>query len=115
MGALVSVILAWFRGKTVLEIAITMIKWTAFVALVRFVLFVALGAAVTWATGYMLDFAMQGVHEVYANSGLAAPPGAIQLAGVAGYIADKMRLVEVFNILLTGWSFAFVRASVPFL
>lgn len=114
MGMLVSIILGWFRGKTLLEIAIAVAKWTAMLLLIKFTLFVALGAACTWAVGYVLDFAMEGVKSLYADSGMVqAVP--IQLVGLAGYLADKLRIPEVFSILLTGWSFAFVRSCVPFL
>jgi hypothetical protein len=114
MGALFSVLLGWFHGKTILEIAIHVAKWFAFVALIKFVLFVALGSACAWATGYVIDFAMQGVQELYADSGLQTP-ATLQLVGLAGWLAEKMRIPEVFSILMTGWSFAFVRSCIPFL
>ena len=114
MGGLISIILAWFRGKAVLEIAISVAKWTATVLLVQFVLFTALGAACTIAVGYVLNFAMEGVQGLYQNSGVAQP-AAIQLVGLAGWLALKLRLPEIFSILLTGWSFAFVRSCIPFL
>lgn len=114
MGALVSIILGWFHGKTVLQIAIHVAKWLALVALVKFVLFVALGSACAWATGYVIDFAMQGVQSLYADSGLETP-ATLQLVGLSGWLASKLRLPEVFSIMLTGWSFAFVRSCIPFL
>jgi len=114
MGALISAILAFFSGKASLEIAISLAKWFATVLLVQFVLFVALGAACTIAVGYVIDFAMQGVQSLYADSGVAQP-ATIQLVGLAGWLAMKLRLPEVFSILLTGWSFAFVRSCIPFL
>lgn len=114
MGALLSAVILWFKGKTVLEIAIHLAKWLAFVAFIRFVLFIALGAAVTQATGFMLNFVMEGLRAVWTQTGVQAPP-VLQLVGLAGWLANQLQLPTIMSILLTGLSFKFVRSVVPFL
>lgn len=114
MGALLSKLLAWFAGKNLLEIAIGAAKWLAMVALVKFVMFTALGAAAAVAVGFVLNFAQTQIMALYAETGVSASP-VLQLTGLAGYLGGLLRLPECMTILVAGWSFRFLRQVVPFL
>lgn len=114
MGALLTKLLAWLAGKGALDIAIGAARWVATVALVKFVMFVALGAAIATAMGFVLDFIMGQINALYADTGVSASP-VLQMTGLAAYIGGLLRLPECMTILATGWSFRFLRQVVPFL
>lgn len=114
MGALITKLLGWLAGKGALDIAIGAAKWLATVALVKFVMFTALGAAIATAMGFVLDFIMGQINELYQQAGVA-PSATLQMTGLAAYIGGLLRLPECMTILVTGWSFRFLRQVVPFL
>ncbi len=107
-------VLTWFAYRSAADIAFAVVKWIAVVALVKFVVFVALGAAIATAMGFVLDFALTQVQDLYMEAGIF-PSASLQLTGLAAYIGNLLRLPECMTIMVTGWSFRFVRQVVPFM
>jgi hypothetical protein len=100
-------------GVVAKTLSVETIKFLAMRALIMFTVFVAL-PVVMYNVGVDLIFSLIEAGMDYAGT-LDADSLTIQLTGMAGWIAEQIRLPECMSIYMTAISTKFAMGFVPFL
>ena len=115
IGSAIVAIASLIRGSSVFQAAIAVAKFLAIKALL--IALVSTVAVVVFHN-FLIDFMTDALSQfsTYLESNVSGNIQAVvhTFEGLGGYLADKLKIVESFSLIMSGLSVGIIRRMIPF-